>query len=196
MKSPAIRFCLLMLLWVCRLAPDARAQVATGTILGNVADSSGAAVPGATITATNVGTQFSRSTTSDELGQYALRLLPLGNYKLDVTLDGFKTFSRTGILLEIGRNVRIDAAIEPGNVAESVSVVANAPLVDTSSTALARSVGESFGYSGVDGVPVRRIVHDENGDGAADLDGDASHVNCSGTELRAWHCGRRARRPR
>src|SRR5262245_35121075 len=102
------------------------AQVATGTILGNVTDSTGGAVPGATVTATNVDTQFSRETVTDESGQYALRLLPLGNYKVDVTLTGFKTFSQTGILLEAGRNARIDAIIEPGNVAESVSVVADA----------------------------------------------------------------------
>ena len=103
----------------------------TGTILGNVTDSSGGAVPGATVTATNVDTQFTRDTTTDESGQYALRLLPLGNYKVDVTLTGFKTFSQTGILLELGRNARIDATIEPGNVAESVSVVGNAPLIET-----------------------------------------------------------------
>ena len=95
-----------------------RAQVATGTILGNVTDSSGGAVPGATVTATNVDTQASRDTVTDESGQYALRLLPLGHYKVDVTLTGFKTFSQTGIVLEVGRNARIDAIIEPGNVAE------------------------------------------------------------------------------
>jgi hypothetical protein len=119
------------------------AQVATGTILGNVTDSSGGAVPGATVTATNVDTQFSRDTVTDEAGQYALRLLPLGNYKVDVSLTGFKTFSQTGIVLEVGRNARIDATIEPGNVAESVSVVGDAPLVDTTSASLSRSVNQN-----------------------------------------------------
>src|SRR3954471_5568999 len=98
---------------VLLLASHATAQVATGSILGNVTDTSGAAVPGATVTATNVDTQFSRSTTTDESGQYALRLLPLGNYKLEVALSGFKNFSQTGIVLEVGRNARIDASIEP-----------------------------------------------------------------------------------
>ena len=130
---------------VCTLLPAAplHAQVATGTILGNVTDSSGGAVPGATVTATNVDTQLSREATTDESGQYALRLLPLGNYKVDVTLTGFKTFSQTGILLEVGRNARIDATIEPGNVAESVSVVGDAPLVDTASASLSRSVNQN-----------------------------------------------------
>ena len=100
-------------------------------------------MPGATVTATNVDTQFSRSTTTDESGQYALRLLPLGNYKVEVTLDGFKTFSQTGIVLEVGRNARIDATIEPGNVAESVSVVADAPLVETTASSLSRTVGQN-----------------------------------------------------
>src|SRR5687767_9906549 len=130
---------------VCALLPAAplHAQVATGTILGNVTDSSGGAVPGATVTVTNLDTQFSRDTVTDEAGQYALRLLPLGQYKVDVSLTGFKTFSQTGILLEVGRNARIDATIEPGNVAESVSVVGDAPLVDTTSASLSRSVNQN-----------------------------------------------------
>ena len=130
---------------ICALLPATplHAQVATGTILGNVTDTSGGAVPGATVTATNIDTQFSRDTVTDESGQYALRLLPLGNYKVDVSLTGFKTFSQTGILLEVGRNARIDATIEPGSVAESVSVVGDAPLVDTASASLARTVNQN-----------------------------------------------------
>ena len=76
-------------------------------------------------------------------GSTALPLLPLGNYKVDVTLDGFKSFSQTGIVLEVGRNARIDATIEPGNVAETVSVVGDAPLVETTSTSLSRTVGQN-----------------------------------------------------
>jgi hypothetical protein len=125
------------------LAPSAQAQVATGTILGNVKDSTGAAVPTAIVTATNVGTQFSRSTTTDSAGQYALRLLPVGQYKLEVSLTGFKGFTQTGIALEVGRNARVDAVIEPGGVTEVVSVVADAPLVETNSSSLSRTVGQN-----------------------------------------------------
>ena len=125
------------------LAGRAHAQVATGTILGNVKDSSGAAVPGAQVTATNQGTQFSRTTTTDALGQYALRVLPLGDYKLEVTLSGFKNFAQTGIALEVGRTARIDAVIEPGVVAEVVTIVGDAPLVETTSAALSRTVGQN-----------------------------------------------------
>jgi len=125
------------------LATPIHAQTATGNILGNVTDSSGAGVPGALVTATNVDTQFSRNATTDASGQYALRLLPVGKYKVDVALDGFKNFSQTGIALEVGRNARIDAVIEPGNVSEIVSVVADASLVETTTAALSRAVTQN-----------------------------------------------------
>jgi hypothetical protein len=125
------------------LATPLGAQVATGTILGTVTDTSGAAVPGAEVTATNLDTQFSRSTTTDVQGQYSLLLMPVGRYKVDFRLDGFKNLSQTDVALQVGRTARIDAAIEPGNISESISVVASAPLVETSSTSVSRSVGQN-----------------------------------------------------
>jgi len=124
-------------------APLLHAQTSTGTILGNVKDDSGTAVPGATVTATNVDTQLSRSTVTDGEGHYALPLLPVGSYKVEVTLTGFKNFVQTGIVLDIGRNARIDATLGPGAVQEVVSVVADAPIVETSSAALSRRVGQN-----------------------------------------------------
>jgi hypothetical protein len=125
------------------LATTTQAQTPTGTILGNVKDGTGAAVPGADVTATHLGTQFSRTTRTDPAGQYSLLLLPVGDYKVEVSLAGFKTYSRTGIVIEVGRNARVDAAIEAGGIEEVVSVVADAPLVDTTSSSLARIVGEN-----------------------------------------------------
>ena len=124
-------------------APPLHAQVATGTIHGGVSDASGAAVPGALVTATNVNTRFTRSATTDASGQYSLVLLPVGQYQVEVALDGFKNFSRTGIVLEVGRNARIDATIEPGNVSEVVSVVADAPLIETTTASLSRAVSQN-----------------------------------------------------
>ena len=127
----------------CLAITPVEGQVATGTILGDVTDASGAAVPGATVTATNVDTQFTRSATTDDSGQYSLPLLPVGKYQVEVALDGFKNFSQTGIVLEVGRNARIDATIEPGNVTEVVSVVADAPLVETTTASLSRTVSQN-----------------------------------------------------
>ena len=71
-----------------------------------------------------------------------LRLLPIGNYMVVVTMPGFKNYSQTGILLEVGRNARVDATIELGAVSESVSVVGDSPLVETASASLSRTVGQ------------------------------------------------------
>ena len=129
-----------MRIWKCAavvigtmlMASPLQAQVATGTILGNVTDTLRGRRCPERPSPPPTSTRSSRATTTtDESGQYALRLLPVGNYKVDVTLDGFKNFSQTGIVLEVGRNARIDATIEPGNVSEIVSVVADAPLVET-----------------------------------------------------------------
>lgn len=125
------------------LSTPAAAQVPTGTILGWVKDVQGGVIPGATVTATNTGTQFSRSTTTDLEGQYMLPLLPIGNYSVVVTMPGFKNFSQTGIVLEVGRNARVDATIELGDVSEVVSVVADSPLVETRSASLSRTVGQT-----------------------------------------------------
>jgi hypothetical protein len=127
---------------VAALDAPAHAQVATGTILGNVKDASGA-VPAAQVTATNLDTQAVRTTATDAEGQYVLTLLPVGNYKVDITMTGYKNFSQSGIRLEVGRNARIDATLEPGTIQEVVSVVADAPLLETSSAALSRTVGQN-----------------------------------------------------
>jgi hypothetical protein len=91
------------------IASTARAQVPTGTILGTVKDAQGAVVPGASITATNLGTQFSRNAVTDAAGEYALRLLPVGNTawrsasRLANSPDRHRARSR--------RNARVDATI-------------------------------------------------------------------------------------
>ena len=125
------------------ITTSALAQTPTGTILGSVKDAQGGVVPGATVTATNLGTQYSRSAVTDQAGEYALRLLPVGNYMIVVTIPGFKNFTQTGILLEVGRNARVDATIELGAVSETVSVIGDSPLVDTASASLSRTVGQN-----------------------------------------------------
>jgi hypothetical protein len=141
MERPWKRAAAALGVWL--LAASAVAQIPSGTILGGVKDAQGAAVPGATVTATNAGTQFSRTVVTDAEGQYTLPLLPVGNYTVLVAMPGFKNFSQSGIVLEVGRNARVDATIELGNVAEVVSIVADAPLVETTTGALSRTVGQN-----------------------------------------------------
>src|ERR1051325_1402576 len=74
---------------------------ATGQISGAVQDSSGAVLPGAEITATQTDTGVSRMTVTNETGRYILPNLPVGPYKLEAALPGFRTFSQTGITLQV-----------------------------------------------------------------------------------------------
>jgi hypothetical protein len=108
---------------------------ATAQISGTVADSSGAVLPGAEITATQTGTGVSRNTVSNETGSYVLPNLPLGPYRLEVSLPGFRTFVQTGIVLQVNSSPVINAVLAVGQRTELVEVNANAALVET------RSVG-------------------------------------------------------
>lgn len=134
---------LLAFLLVLAAAPAAWAQATSSAILGTVTDSSGSAVPNATITVTQVDTNFTRSVQSADNGQYNIPLLPLGNYQVEITAGGFKRFVRTGIVLDLSRSARVDAALEVGDVSTSVSVTSDAPVVNTTDAAIGRTVENS-----------------------------------------------------
>src|SRR5215831_13921490 len=109
---------------------------ATAQISGAVRDQSGAVLPGAEVTATQTETGISRSTVSNETGSYVLPNLPLGPYKLEVSLPGFRTFVQSGIVLQVNSNPVINATLEVGQVSEQIEVQANAALVETRSTSV------------------------------------------------------------
>src|SRR5262249_35794016 len=90
-------------------SPQLWAQ-ATAQISGTVADPSGAVLPGAEITATQMETGIARMTVSNETGAYVLPNLPLGPYKLEISLPGFRTFVQTGITLQVNSSPVINAA--------------------------------------------------------------------------------------
>jgi hypothetical protein len=111
---------------------------ATAQISGTVHDQSGAVLPGVEVTATQTGTGISRMTVTNETGSFVLPNLPLGPYKVEAALTGFRTFVQTGIVLQVNSNPVINATLEVGQVTEQVEVQANAAQVETRST----SVGE------------------------------------------------------
>src|SRR5438093_7995017 len=106
---------------------------ATAQISGTVQDSSGAVLPGAEVTATQTETGISRMTVTNETGHYILPNLPLGPYKLEASLPGFRSFVRTGIILQVNSNPTINVVLQVGQVSETVEVQANAGLVETRS---------------------------------------------------------------
>ena len=116
------------------------AQVTTSSIFGTVTDSSGAVVPGVEITVTQLETNFTRTVVADESGKYVLTALPLGTYRVEASISGFKKFSQIGIVLEVNRNARVDPVMEVGGVTETVSITGDAPLVNTSDASMGRTV--------------------------------------------------------
>src|SRR5438094_150210 len=106
---------------------------ATAQISGAVQDQSGAVLPGVEVTATQTETGVRRTTVTNETGTYALPNLPLGSYKLEAALPGFRTFVQTGIVLQVNSNPTVKIVLQVGQVAEQVEVQANAGLVETRS---------------------------------------------------------------
>ena len=101
------------------------------TLSGRVLDPSKAAVPNATVQAVNTATNETTTATTDVSGAYSLPFLRPGVYKLTVTAQGFKTFTRENITLQVGQIAGIDVTLEVGQVSESVEVTAEAALLET-----------------------------------------------------------------
>jgi hypothetical protein len=104
---------------------------ATGQITGTVKDQSGAVLPGVEITATQTETGITRNAVTNETGSYVLSNLPIGPYRLEAALPGFRTFVQSGIVLQVNASPAINPVLEVGQVTEQVEVQANAALVET-----------------------------------------------------------------
>jgi hypothetical protein len=125
----------LLLLNLLAVAP-AMAQLGTATISGTVTDKSGAVVVGASINAANQATGFTRSTASAGNGQFNLPALIPGNYDLTIQLQGFKTYQSKGLVLQVDQNASLDVQLEIGQIAETVEVTGQTPLVDSQTSSL------------------------------------------------------------
>jgi len=117
------------------LASAAFSQV-TGAINGRVMDTSGAALPGAQVVATNINTNSSQNAVADSEGQYRLLALQPGTYTMTVSAQGFRVFTTTGIDVKVNDQLHIDASLTIGGVEQSVNVEANAVQVETENTQL------------------------------------------------------------
>jgi len=109
-------------------------QSVSARLEGLVQDPSQAVVPGVSVTATNIGTNVKYDSITSETGRYVFVSLPPGTYALSAELPGFKKINRTGILLQIGDARTVNVTLEPGDVSESVTVVAESPLMDLTTT--------------------------------------------------------------
>lgn len=131
MRSSRFLSAVLIVFLAVTFASFLPAQTITGTISGDVTDGTGAVVPGATITAQNIGTGETRTATTTSTGSYRIPDLAIGKYKLTATREGFKTLVRTAEVAT-GAVTHSDFALQVGQRTETVEVEGSAPLVDLS----------------------------------------------------------------
>ena len=119
-------------------------QGSNGEILGAVTDQSGGNVIGATVTVTDVARGIPRTLTTDQAGEYVASDLTPGTYTVRVEAKGFKVFERQNILLEVGKEVRIDAVLQTGSASETITVTEEVPMLDTTSTTLGGTISNEI----------------------------------------------------
>ena len=139
----ALRIILGVALAVVLASGTARAQAVAGSQLsGVVRDQSGASIPGAAVTVTKTDTGLTRTAYSGGDGAYILPNLPVGPYRLKVELQGFNTYVRDGIVLQVGSNPQINVTLTVGAVSEQVTVVGNATQIETHSTGVGQVIDQ------------------------------------------------------
>jgi outer membrane receptor protein involved in Fe transport len=131
------------LLFLCLLVPISLfAQSSTGSIAGTITDASGSALPGVTVEAKNAATGATRTSVTNETGYFQVGLLPPGVYDVTASLEGFQPVRRTALTVNVGGASTLNLTLSPG-VAETVTVTAEAPLIDTERSQVSSVVNET-----------------------------------------------------
>ena len=113
---------------------------ATAQLNGRVTDESDAVLPGVTVTAPQTDTGLTRTVVTDQSGAWTMPNVPIGPYRLEIALQGFRTYVQTGIVLQVNANPVFNASLGVGNLAETVTVEGAAPLVDVRSAGISEVV--------------------------------------------------------
>jgi len=129
-----VRPLVIVLLVLAFTAGVAFGQAITGTIVGTVLDSSGAVIAGANVTAKNVDTAVTYTTTSGSEGFYTISNLPPGKYDVTTQAKGFKTGISTGTLVDVDKTSRVDFTLSAGAITETVQVTGQPPLVESTTS--------------------------------------------------------------
>ncbi len=124
------------LLWLVGAAVTGLAQVDTASVVGTVRDSSGAVVPGATATATNIDTGIKTAVKTSGDGNYVLTPLKIGRYSVSIEASGFRTEIRENIALSVQQNLRLDFTLQVGSVTQIANVTGEPPLLETETASL------------------------------------------------------------
>ena len=116
------------------------AQTQTATVRGEVTDSTGAVIPGAALTLTNLDQNRPWEAESNAAGAYVIQQIPPGNYSLVVQADGFKRYERQRFILQVAQVAEINVPLEVGDITETVEITAEAPLLETATSDLGEVV--------------------------------------------------------
>jgi hypothetical protein len=135
---------------VALAAVPAAGQQTSGNITGRVLDDSGAIVPGASVVARHTETGFTRDAVTDAEGVYRLNALPVGTYDVTAELTGFTTVKREGLIVAVGQTLSVDFTLKIGNVAETITVTGESPLIEVS----ASSVGGVVDVGRIESLPL------------------------------------------
>src|SRR5436309_2003256 len=116
------------------------AQTTSTEILGLVTDPSGSAVPGARVTITRASTGESRAVVTNQAGEYSFPLIEIGDYRVHVEMQGFKSQAVTGLHVELQQKARVNFTLELGQLAEVVEVRASAAALKTEDAAVGQVI--------------------------------------------------------
>lgn len=139
-RHSLLAFLFTVLFGIASFTHSARAQLTTADILGTVTDASGAVVPNADITLTNLGTNEKRSSKSNNSGDYSFTLLPVGHYSIDVKAPGFQESLTPDLSVEAGDRARADALLKAGSETTVVEVTAQTPLLQADNATVSSTV--------------------------------------------------------
>jgi hypothetical protein len=135
----AIFLCAVVLLW----ATNADSQIAgTGNIQGTIVDPSGAVIPNAAVTVTDTSTRVKHVTQSDKAGVYVFPGLPIGTYNLGITVKGFSSYEQTGIVLEVGSSIAINASLSVGGENSKIEVHAEGLALQTEDASFKQTIDQ------------------------------------------------------
>ena len=122
--------------------PPIAAQAVSGTILGTVADTTGAVIPGANVTLVHTGTGFTRTVVTDTKGEYTAPSVPTGTYTVAAEMQGFKKVTMANVQVGVDQKARIDLKLDLGQMTEAIEIQAETPLVQTNSSDLSATITE------------------------------------------------------
>ena len=135
-----MRACAWGTLVLALVATTAFAQTPTGRVAGTVLDESGGALPGATVTLTNVGTNDVQTAVTSETGAFLFAQVPVGTYKVSVALESFKTAEFTNVVVNVGQEYSLTAKLAIGALTETVSVTAGTSVIQTTTPEVTSTV--------------------------------------------------------